>query len=340
MLARSSELEAIPSDPLSEVLQDLRLTDGSYGRCELSRPWGIEFAPLPSRTGTPLGFFPTGRSKPLAQARFHFVVSGDCWLRAPKRGWLELHPGDVVLVPQGNSHALADRARGRLKPLEQIPLDEVGEHTYHMRTGGMGATTTLVCGSVSFAQPAMHPLLALMPPVLLVRGEGRQDATFGMLLQAMAEEVLARRIGAATVMTRLADVVIARVIRAWVESHGEEARGWLAALRDPRIGRALAEIHQRPGEPWSVESLADVAMTSRSVFSARFTSIVGMSPARYLARWRMHVASGWLRDGSHTVAQVAAELGYDSEAAFSRAFKRYAGIPPSAVRRQGRDERA
>ncbi|WP_437995390.1 AraC family transcriptional regulator [Sorangium sp. So ce185] len=316
---RSSGEEALSPDALSEVLQDLRLSDGTYGRCELTRPWGIDLPPV-------------------AQARFHFVVSGDCWLRAPKRGWILLHAGDVALLPRGTGHALADRARGRVTPLDEMPLEEIGDRAYAMRAGGAGARTILVCCSVTFAQPAVHPLLQLMPPMLLVRGGGAEDGVLPVLLDAMADEVLRRRVGAATVMTRLADVVITRVVRAWVESRKEDADGWLAAIRDPQIGRALAAIHQRPGDPWSVESLADVAKMSRSIFSERFAALVGAPPARYLARFRMHVASGWLRDDRVTVAEAAVRLGYDSEAAFSRAFKRFAGVPPSSLRRQGRDE--
>jgi AraC-like DNA-binding protein len=138
-------------------------------------------------------------------------------------------------------------------------------------------------------------------------------------------------------MTRLADVVITRVIRAWVESRDADTHGWLAAIRDPFIGRALAAMHQRPGGRWSVESLADVAQVSRSVFAERFATVVGMPPARYLAQWRMHIAHGWLRDDQRTVAETASRLGYESEAAFSRAFKRWSGVPPSALRRQGRE---
>lgn len=317
----SSDEQALSPDALSEVLQDLRITDGSYGRCELSRPWGIDLPPV-------------------AQARFHFVVSGPCWLRAPKRGWMELRAGDVVLLPRGTGHALADKARGPVKPLEDMPLEEIGDRTYEMRAGGAGSQTILVCCSVGFDQPAVNPLLDLMPPMLLVRGGGAEDPVLPVLLDAMAEEVLAKRVGAATVMTRLVDVVITRVIRAWVESRGEDTEGWLAAIRDPQIGRALAAIHQRPGGRWSVESLADVARMSRSIFSERFASVVGVPPARYLARWRMHIASGWLLRDRVTVAEAAARLGYESEAAFSRAFKRFSGVPPSSVRRQDRGERA
>jgi AraC-like DNA-binding protein len=316
-----SDSQALSPDALSKILQDLRLSDGSYGRCELRRPWGIDFPAV-------------------ALARFHFVVSGSCWLRAPKRGWMELHAGDVVLLPRGTGHAMADKARGRVKPLEVMPLEEIGDRTYRMRAGGAGSQTVLVCCSVGFAQPAVHPLLELMPPMLHLRGGAARDAMLPVLLDAMAEEVLAQRVGAATVMTRLADVVITRVVRMWVESRSEDTDGWLAAIRDPQIGRALAAIHERPGAPWSVESLATVARTSRSVFSERFAKVVGVPPGRYLARWRMHVASGWLHNDRVTVAEAAARLGYESEAAFSRAFKRFAGVPPSAVRRQDRGERS
>jgi AraC-like DNA-binding protein len=171
-----------------------------------------------------------------------------------------------------------------------------------------------------------------MPPVLWVRGGGRDDPALQTLLEAMSSEVMGQRVGAATVMTRLADVVISRMIRAWVESRNEDATGWLAAIRDPTIGRALAAIHGNPGAPWTVESLAKVARTSRSVFSERFKSLMGVAPAQYLLRWRVHLATLWMRRDRLTVAEAAARLGYDSNAAFSRAFKRLSGLPPSALR--------
>jgi len=321
MFDRSSDIAAgLAPDALSEVLQDLRLAGVAYGRCELTRPWGVEFPAQPA-------------------ARFHFVVAGHCWLRCPGLGWVPLDAGDVALLPHGTEHALAHEARGPTKPLDEMPLEEIGDRTYVLREGGGGSQTLLACCSVSFEEPALHPLLELMPPVLFVRGASTDDATLPVLLDTMANEVLAQRVGAATVMTRLADVVITRVVRAWVEAQSGDTTGWLVGIRDPKIGRALAAIHRRPGHRWSVESLADIAKTSRSIFSERFTSVIGVPPAKYLTRWRMHLASIWLRNDRFTVAEVAARLGYESEAAFSRAFKRLSGVPPSSLRRVERDAR-
>jgi AraC-like DNA-binding protein len=318
MLSRSSDVatDGLTLDPLSEVLQDLRPSGVSYGRCELTRPWGIDFPPQ-------------------SAARFHFVAAGECWLHTSALGWIPLHAGDVVLLPRGTGHALADTANGQTKPIDGFPLEEIGDKTYRLTAGGSDGTGALLfCCSVSFEEPAVHPLLELMPPALLVRGAAIGDATLPVLLDTMTSEVLAQRVGAATVLTRLADVVITRVIRAWVEARSEDATGWLAAIRDPKVGRALAAIHRRPGHHWSVEALADIAHVSRSMFSERFMSVVGVPPARYVSRWRMHLASVWLRNERRTVSEVAARLGYESEASFSRAFKRSSGVPPSTLRRR------
>jgi len=315
MLSNSSDIRnAVPADPLSNILQDLRLAGVSYGRCELTQPWGVEF--------------PAQRA-----ARFHFVAEGECRLYSPVIGAVHLQAGDVVLLPHGTEHSLVDRSESAATPLDDLPMQEIGIKTYGLTTGGGGERTLLFCGSVSFEEPAVHPLLELMPPSLLVRGAAGGDPALPALLEMMGDEVIAQRVGAATVMARLADIIITRIVRAWVETERESAAGWLAAIRDPKIGLALAAIHRDPGNTWSVESLADIAGASRSVFSERFTNIMGVSPARYLARWRMHVASAWLRNARLTVAQTADRLGYESEASFSRAYKRLMGAPPSSARR-------
>lgn len=226
---------------------------------------------------------------------------------------------------------MASALGGHAVPLEQMPVEPIGENVYRLRGGKRSAEgsqkTVLVCCSVTFAHAGMQPLLDLV-----LRGAAMKDPTLTMILDAMSAEIR----GHATVMARLADVLVTRVIRDWAESRRDDAEGWLAAVRDPRIGRAIAAVHQRPGDPWSLESLSRVAKVSRSVFAERFTSIVGVPPARYVAQWRMRLATEWLREGKTTVAEASTRLGYDSEAAFSRAFKRFVGRPPSAVRREGR----
>lgn len=315
MLSQSSQSAVkTPSlDPLSEVLQDLRLSGVSYGRCELARPWGIAF--------------PAQKA-----ARFHFVATGECWLRSAALGLIQLTAGDVVLLPTGADHTIADRVDSPTHPIDSFPMLEIGDRVYRTEAGGSGDKSILFCCSIMFDAPAMHPLLELMPEVLLVRGAATDDASLPMLLETIATEAMDQRIGASTVLTRLADAVTAKIIRAWAEKQDSDTTGWLAAIHDPKIGRALAAIHRHPGEPWSVDALADISATSRSRFHERFRSIVGITPGQYVTRWRMHLASTWLHDDRLTVTEVATRLGYESEASFSRSFKRFAGVPPSAMR--------
>jgi AraC-like DNA-binding protein len=316
MLSHSSERnDRVPPDALSDVLQDLRLSGASYCRSEFNAPWGLE---IPPEEG----------------AIFHFVAEGSCWLQTSSNATLQLESGDAVLLPRGAGHILVDQPGSPTRRVHQLHREQVGETTFRMRGGGAGARALLVCCAVAFEEPAMHPLLELMPEVLHVRGGGSHDPWLPRLLEAMASEIGDQRIGAATVMTRLADIVITRVVRAWAESRTEDASGWLAAIRDPQIGRALAAFHRRPSEAWSVVSLAAAANLSRSIFSERFAAVLGVPPAGYVARWRMRLAGTWLRDRHLTVSEVATRLGYESEASFSRAFKRLMGASPSAFRRQ------
>lgn len=302
-------------DTLSQVLQDLRPRGVSYGYCVLSAPWGIE---IPAEDA----------------ARLHLVMRGSTWLRTPENGWTELREGDVALLPTGPGHAVADAPDRAAKPIEDVRREEVGENTFKLRVEGDGDQTLMSCCSVRFDQPTLHPLLQLMPPLLIVRAATARDTTLGALLTAMADEVLGERVGAATVLARLADVVLVRLIRSWVEAEADAAIGWLAAIQDAKIGRALAAVHAQPGDDWTVARLAGVSGMSRSVFSDRFSELVGIPPARYLLQWRMRLAALWLQKRQVTVAQAASRLGYESESSFSRAFTRTTGVPPSVMRRR------
>jgi len=307
---------AFETDYLSEVLRDLRIACASYCRTEFAAPWGVAL-PVHQR-----------------RARFHYVAEGSCWLCMPSREPLRLDAGDLVLLPHGGAYALVDQPDTAARAFDDMAREYFGKDVYVLREGGDGARCVIICSGVEFEESVVHPLLELMPDILHVRGGAMDDVSLIVMLDAMAQESKAPRVGSATVMIRLADIVIARLIRAWVERSEAQTCGWLTAVRDPQIGRALALIHRQPEHPWSVVSLASAATLSRTLFSERFTSLVGVSPARYVARWRMHLAGIWLADERLNVGEVAMRLGYESEASFSRAFKRFMGVPPGTVRRQ------
>ena len=314
MLDRTSEDRlGAPRDALSEILQDLRPTGVSYGHCRFQRPWGFA---IPAE----------------AAAQLRVVVAGGCWLRLDGRDPIRLAPGDAAFLPGGGAHTIADVPTGPIRPLAEFPTEKIGEHAFRMTVAGDGDETVMACCAVRFDQPALHPLLELMAPVIIVRCATCGDPTLRALLDAMADEVVESRIGGATILARLADVVIARLIRGWAENEAAP-KGWLAALRDKRLGRALTAIHRDPGRAWPLDELAARAGLSRSVFCERFAALVGVAPGHYLARWRMRLASQWLQVERLSIAEAADRLGYGSEAAFSRAFKRVTGVAPSAMRR-------
>jgi AraC-like DNA-binding protein len=322
MHTRSSEYGCHQTgfDPIAEVLHDFRLSGSYYCRSELRAPWGLEIS---GHCG----------------AGFHFVAEGGCYLRWGSLGPLRLERGDFVLLPRGGSYILSDSPNGAAVSAHSLVKEALGQNASLLRNGGDGEITILVGGGARFADSGLHPLVALMPDVLHIReADSQQDSMLRAMVAAMGAEALARRPGGATLMTRLADVLVLQALRWWLDHDTAECSGWLRALRDPQIGRALAVIHKRPEQDWTVAALAKEVHISRSVFSERFTQLVGAPPMHYLTRWRMHLAGRWLREENLGIAEVAARLGYQSEPSFSRAFKRHMGLPPSAMRRGKTEE--
>ena len=304
-----------PSDPLGEALHFVRMNGAFYCRSELTAPWGMTLPAMPGYLW------------------FHVVASGALWIAGDDVEGLWLQRGDLALVTHGGGHALRSERSAPAPDILALPRDVVSERYELLRHGGGGAPTVLVCGAVRFEHPAARNLVALLPRTLVVASSERTE-WMQSILALMAVEAKALRPGGEAVITRLADILVIQAIRAWIESDAEAAqRGWLGALRDRQIGRAIALIHREPGRALSIASLAREVAMSRSAFAARFTQLVGEPVMQYAARWRMEVAREALVAERATVAELAGRLGYRSEAAFSRAFKRVLGTAPGAVKR-------
>jgi AraC-like DNA-binding protein len=310
MLDNSSK--SVAADPLTEMLRGLRLEGVDYTRCRMTAPWGILFPAQPT-------------------AHFHFIAERGCWLRTPDNEWVRLEGGDAVLLPRGAAHALASAPDAVASPLNSCQSNPVCCGIVDTQAGGDGEETLLFGASMNFNLDSQHPLLRMMPEVMQMHELAASEPGIPHLLTAMACELALDRVGAGGILTRLADVVAAALIRHWVEK-GCGSAGWVAAARDPDIGRVLAAVHRDPTRDWTVEALAAIMRASRSSFALRFASVVGETPARYVAQLRMQQAKQWLVRDRMKIALVARQLGYESEAAFSRAFKRIIGAPPSRFR--------
>jgi AraC-like DNA-binding protein len=307
-----------PSDPLGDALHLLRMRGAFYCRTEAFAPWGLEVPPFPDAVS------------------FHVITEGSCWLEAPESDPTHLLPGDMALVPHGRGHALRSAPEVAVSGrVDQLPQHFVTEH-YSVLTHGRGdAVTRMFCGIVTFDEPAARSLVDGLPPLIHVGATApTSPASIHDAIRMMATELQDLRPGGEAVTIRLADILVVQAIRAWLTTDPAAQTGWLGALRDDRIGRALAALHRDPGRDWTLESLAAEASMSRSSFAARFTDLVGEPAMAYLTRWRMQVAHDRLRSGDATVSRIAGELGYRSEAAFSRAFTRTVGHTPGSVRRR------
>lgn len=309
-----------PVDPLGEALHFLRMSGTFYCRSELTAPWGLALPAMPGCLW------------------FHVVTSG----RASLVGGVDdpsddvvLQPGDLALIPHGAGHRLASASGVATPRLEDLAEEKVSERYGVLRHGGGGTPTTLICGVVRFDHPAAHHLVSLLPPRIHVEPSEAHDAEWMQsTLRLMAAEARTLRPGGETVITRLADILVIQAIRSWMRSDPAARTGWLGALHDEQIGRALTLVHRDPVRAWTVASLAAEVAMSRSAFAARFTELVGEPAMHYVTRWRMQVARAALREEGAAIGELAGRLGYQSEAAFSRAFKRVTGVSPGAVRRR------
>jgi AraC-like DNA-binding protein len=305
------------ADLLTPLLQGLRLQGVNYQRCLMRAPWHVAFGPQ-------------------ALARFHFVSGGNSRLWTAAMDWVDLAEGDAVLLPRGGFHIMANAPDFPAAEIRRLQTTVLADALQLVDGRGddpqVEPTDAMFCGTFRFEVDPQHPLLQLMPEVLVLSDLARRDPNVPDLLQAMQREVQRAAAGSEAILARLADALAASMIRAWALSAPAETAGWIAALRCPRVGKVLAAIHREPGARWTVAELASVMGASRSTFTDAFTRTVGESPARYVARVRMAQASRWIGEQGARVSSVAYRLGYESEAAFSRAFKRVMGQPPVQAR--------
>jgi AraC-like DNA-binding protein len=304
-----------PSDPLGEALHFLRMNGAFYCRSELTAPWGLTLPPMPGYVW------------------FHVVTSGRFSLDAGDAERL-LGPGDLALVPHGEGHALRSEPGAPAPGILELDRELVSDRYEILRHGGGGPLTTLICGAVRFDHPAARNLVSTLPEIVYIESTSSPQTDWMQgTLRLMAAEARELRPGGEEVITRLGDILVIQAIRTWIETDPAARSGWLGALKDRHIGRAITLIHRDPARAWTLASLAEEVAMSRSAFAARFAELVGEPAMAYVARWRMHLALDALAEERSTVAELANRLGYRSEAAFARAFKRIIGTPPGTIRR-------
>ncbi len=317
-------------DALSDLIRVVRLTGGVFLDAQFSAPWCVHSQVEP------------GECRPyLLEARhiisFHYVVQGSLLILVDGEPPLRLRTGDIVLLPRNDAHVLGS-ALGLVPERVSLQPPEDGSLP-RMVHGGGGERAHIVCGFLGSDAPA-SPLLATLPRVLSLNvAESGAGDWIASSFQFAARELGAGQLGSASIISRLSELLFVEALRRYVATLPPQQQGWLAALRDPFAARALALMHSRPAHAWTAEELASLVGLSRSAFAERFTVLTGQPPMQYLAQWRMQLAAQRLRGSSEPLARIATEIGYDSESAFSRAFKRQFGAPPAAWRSaRSRDE--
>jgi AraC-like DNA-binding protein len=332
-------------DVLSDMLRAVRLRGAVYYYIEGREPWAAE-APA-SRE-----MIPTIMPGVEHLMEFHGVAQGTCWAAIVGEAPVRMEQGDLILFPQGDAHVMSSapglRVAGESGPFfsprpPQLPYclsaDEQGVTTARLDGGGH-QRATVICGFLGWDAHPFNPLLASLPRILHLRAAAAGDSWVALFLRAAVDETNRRRPGGEAVLERMSEMMFVDLLRRHLDALAPEQTGWLAGMRDPGVGRALTLMHGNPGARWTLEKLGEEAGLSRSVLHERFVHLIGQPPMQYLTQWRMQLASARLRDSESKVLEIALDVGYDSEAAFSRAFRRVVGVTPSGWRRARRARQA
>jgi AraC-like DNA-binding protein len=320
------------TDTLSDVLRVIRLTGALFFAVDASSPWSVE---VPRARSFAKIILPSAQHV----ISYHIITQGSGWVRIGNEPPVPFRQGDILVIPHEDPYAMCSAATVasgisesdalaffRAMAEGQLPATVI-------EGGGNPPLTRYVCGFLGCDARPFNPLLAAMPRLMcLRRGTGEVSHLLDSLIDLTLGDASGERAGLQSIRLRLSELMFVELLRLYLETLEPDQTGWLAGLRDPVVGRAMALLHEKPVQSWSLGGLAREAGVSRSVLAARFTTLVGCAPMQYLARWRVQLAARLLADGQVKVSAVARDVGYESEAAFSRAFKRISGIPPAEWR--------
>ena len=317
------------ADALSNLLKTVRLTGATFFDIAAQDSWAV---------GSPAPASILPRILPGADhlIAYHVVTAGRCFARTIGGETIALEAGEVVVFTHGEAHVMSSSPGMSAGPPTADVLDIAfaGQMPFHINyaNGGPGSTN-LVCGYLACDARPFNPLLEALPPVIKAgNSRGGEAGWLGQFIRRAVAEVAEKRSGGETVLTKVSELMFIDVLRGYIETLSPHDTGWLAGLRDPFVGKALSLIHDKPAHDWTIETLARQSGSSRTVLAERFTELVGIPPMHYLAKWRMQIASELLSNGGANIARIASDVGYESEAAFSRAFKKMIGVPPSVWR--------
>jgi AraC-like DNA-binding protein len=317
-------------DPITDIFTTMHVTAFGQHRLEATAPWGLIQENQTEEKVTPSG----KNNSPTDLAHFAMLSRGNCWLSVegiPEP--IPLTGGDCFLLARGTSIVLRDSLRTR----PRWTFREIGAKANGnvVNCGGGGAATTIVCGSFSFDRASLRPITQLLPSFILIKADQARTLALHGTIQALASEMAEQVPGSEIVANRLAEVLFIQILRAHIASGPERNKGWLRAVFDPQMGTALSAIHDSVNTPWTVESLAEAAGMSRSAFAARFKELLGQTPLEYVTGWRMQKAMQLLQQRDKKLIDIARLVGYESDAAFSKAFKRVVGVNPGGYFKRG-----
>lgn len=334
-------------DVLSDVLRVVRLTSAVFFTARLSSPWSIESPPA-DQLARAL------RLRAESIALFHVLVEGQCWISLEGHAPLRLEAGDVIIFPHGDAHVMSSHIDAKPRPIGDLLPSQSSEKMPQLDYGGGGDATRLVCGYLHCDQ-RFNPLIGALPAMLVVCGRDRTghgesskvekaqrpgvvtvdaDGWLASTLRHTIEEADGTHPGSSAMLARLTELLYVEVLRRYMRQLPSGHTSWLAGVNDPEVGRALKLLHAQPERQWTVEDLAREVGVSRSGLAQRFSDLAGEAPMRYLTGWRIQLAKHLILQAGLSIAEVADRVGYESEAAFNRAFKRHVGVPPVAWRKK------